>query len=99
LGLPIYRCIRGTNSLEGGVHQNVIRFFGSFNAIPRFADSLLAVYRHMHNLKIGFLHRTGGNYKYHFDIWTCKRIYDLYSSLEQRPPHMVRVDYYLIYYY
>ncbi|ODQ72842.1 hypothetical protein LIPSTDRAFT_277289 [Lipomyces starkeyi NRRL Y-11557] len=30
-GLLLYRCIRGTNSLEGGVHQNLIAKFSHFN--------------------------------------------------------------------
>lgn len=33
-GLPVYRCVRGANSVEGGVHMNVIRNFSSFNANP-----------------------------------------------------------------
>lgn len=40
-GLQLYRCIRGTNSLEGGVHQNLIRKFGSFGAGPKLADAML----------------------------------------------------------
>ena len=33
-GLAVYHCLRGTNSLEGGVHQNLKRHFGAFNASP-----------------------------------------------------------------
>jgi hypothetical protein len=40
-GLSIYRCSRGTNNVEGGIHQNIIRQFGSFNASPRLAVNLL----------------------------------------------------------
>jgi hypothetical protein len=51
-GLPIYRCIRGTNSLEGGVHQNIHRNFASYNAGPQLANCLLSVYCYRHNTKV-----------------------------------------------
>ncbi|KAG2217995.1 hypothetical protein INT45_001538 [Circinella minor] len=36
--LPIYKCFRGTNSVEGGIHQNVIHNLTSFNAGPQLTD-------------------------------------------------------------
>lgn len=51
-GLSIYRCSRGTNNVEGGIHQNIIRRFGSFNASPRLAVNLLRDYCLTHNLKV-----------------------------------------------
>jgi len=33
-GLTVYRTIRGTNSVEGGVHMAVRRVFGSLQASP-----------------------------------------------------------------
>lgn len=58
-GLDLYRCIRGTNSLEGGVHQNLIRKFGSFGAGPELADAMLAEYRLRHNFDVGTMNRLG----------------------------------------
>jgi len=52
-GLLTYRCCRGTNAIEGGVHQNVIRWFGAFNAAPDLAMQLLRDYTLYHNLKAG----------------------------------------------
>ncbi|KAF7727172.1 hypothetical protein EC973_007947 [Apophysomyces ossiformis] len=52
MGLPVYRCIRGTNSVEGGVHQILIRRFGTYNATPRFACNLMTEYKTRHNLDI-----------------------------------------------
>ena len=52
-GLPLYRCCRGTNSLEGGIHQNIIRKFGSFGASPELTDAVLADYRLRHNIDVG----------------------------------------------
>jgi hypothetical protein len=51
-GLNVYRCSRGTNNVEGGVHQNIIRRFGSFNASPRLTVNLLRDYTLTHNLDV-----------------------------------------------
>jgi hypothetical protein len=51
-GVPHYRCLRGTNSVEGGVHQNIIKRFGPYNASPRFAKNLLREYALRHNLMV-----------------------------------------------
>ncbi|KAF7728460.1 hypothetical protein EC973_006013 [Apophysomyces ossiformis] len=51
-GLPLYRCSRGTNSLEGGVHQNIIRNFLSFGAGPHLTGCALADYRLRHNIDV-----------------------------------------------
>ena len=40
-GLTVYRTIRGTNSVEGGVHMAVRRVFGSLQASPELAECLL----------------------------------------------------------
>jgi hypothetical protein len=40
-GLSVYRTIRGTNSVEGGVHMAVRRVFGSLQASPELAECLL----------------------------------------------------------
>ena len=51
-GLPIYRCLRGTNGIEGGIHMNIVKWFGSYNASPQFAVNLLRDYCLCHNLKV-----------------------------------------------
>ena len=40
-GLSIYRTIRGTNSVEGGVHMTIHRVFGSLQASPELAECIL----------------------------------------------------------
>ncbi|KAF8633831.1 hypothetical protein AX17_004351 [Amanita inopinata Kibby_2008] len=80
-GLMRYRCVRGTNGIEGGVHQNVIRWFAAFNASPEFAVELLRDYRQYHNLRVGTLNRTGSPYRGSYDIWTQNRISDLLDRL------------------
>jgi hypothetical protein len=37
-GLTIYRTIRGTNSVEGGVHMTIRRVFGSLQASPELSE-------------------------------------------------------------
>jgi hypothetical protein len=51
-GLTLYRCLRGTNNVEGGIHQNIVKRFGSYNASPRFAINLLRDYCLGHNLRV-----------------------------------------------
>ncbi|KAJ1530052.1 hypothetical protein HK096_008731 [Nowakowskiella sp. JEL0078] len=51
LGLSIFHCIRGTNSLEGGIHQKIVRRFGAFNASVELAECLLVDFRNRHNLE------------------------------------------------
>ena len=59
--LPMYRCSRGTNSLEGGVHQNIIRKFGSFGAGPHMTNCMLADYRLRHNIDVCICTKTNLN--------------------------------------
>ncbi|KAI8805543.1 hypothetical protein BJ742DRAFT_741239 [Cladochytrium replicatum] len=80
-GLMLYHCIRGTNSVEGGVYQKIRRKFGAFNASPRFGDSLLVGFRIRHNLVVGTLNRTGKKYFGHYDIWTVNKIQKLFQLL------------------
>jgi hypothetical protein len=54
-GLPLYRCYRGTNSLEDDAHQNTIRKFGLFGASPQLTDAAMAVYRLRYNLGVSII--------------------------------------------
>ncbi|CEP15283.1 hypothetical protein [Parasitella parasitica] len=51
-GLAKYHCCRGTNSLEGGVHSNIVKKFSSINGSVRLADAALADYRLRHNANV-----------------------------------------------
>ncbi|KAF9540020.1 hypothetical protein CPC08DRAFT_770877 [Agrocybe pediades] len=81
-GLMRYRCSRGTNTIKGGVHQNIIRWFGAFNASPEFVVELLQDYRLYHNLKVGTLNRTGKPYMGSWDIWKRNKISQLTNILD-----------------
>ena len=51
-GLTLYRCCRGTNDVEGGVHQNLIRRFTSFNVSPQRAVNMILDYVSAHNMQV-----------------------------------------------
>jgi hypothetical protein len=80
--LRTYSCIRGTNFVEGGVHQKIIRNFGSFNASPMLADALLAEYRHRHNVDMGIL-RKGSRNAGHYCTWLIDSLKKVSSALMQ----------------
>ena len=80
-GLPIYHCIRGTNSVEGSVHNPIKRNFASLNASPELADALLADFRHRHNCNVGSTHKLGNPYSGHYDPWIDHDILQLRSDI------------------
>jgi hypothetical protein len=80
-GLRLYRCVRGTNSVEGSVHQKIVRQFGSFNASPELADCLLSEYRHRHNVKCAHRNRPAYVFFGHFNTWLIDRIHRVTSLL------------------
>jgi len=79
----LYRCARGTNNVEGGVHRNIIKRFGSYNASAQFSTNLLRDYNLCRNLKVGYYNRTRQQYQGSFDIWTRNRL----SRLLDRTTH------------
>ncbi|KAI8983910.1 hypothetical protein BDB01DRAFT_850553 [Pilobolus umbonatus] len=80
-GLSVYRCLRGTSSVEGGVHQNIIRKFGFFNSSPELANCALAEYRMRHNTEVGIRNRYGVNPFGHHDPWLTQFINKLKMDL------------------
>ena len=58
--LNYYRTIRGTNSIEGGIHMPLRRTFGSLNASPELADALLCNWRDRRNTTVCniFIHKS-----------------------------------------
>ena len=51
-GLTLYRCCHGTNDVEGGVHQNLICQFTSFNVSPQWTVSMILDYVSAHNMQV-----------------------------------------------
>ena len=52
-GLKVYRCLRGTSDIEGGLHQKMNQSFGSWRMGPELADAVIALWRHGHNVRAG----------------------------------------------
>jgi hypothetical protein len=84
-GLPYYRCVRGTNSIEGGIHMQLRRTFGSLHASPELTDALLCNIRHRHNTTVGCFNKTGQQHKSHFDQWIHDEIVELAAEVGIKP--------------
>jgi hypothetical protein len=84
--LPIYRCARGTNSAEGGVHHSGRRHLPISGVSARHASSRLRDFVLMHNLVVGTLNRTGIMYKSHFDVWLLNRLQYLLEATQYLIP-------------
>jgi len=75
-GLPIWRCCRGTNFTEGGVHHSIRDSFPSSSISAQHAVNRMNIFMLRHNLLVGTPNRTGKKYSGHFDIW-------LYNHLQE----------------
>ncbi len=54
-GLPIYRCPRGTNNTEGGVHRHLRTHLPTSGVSPRHMSNCLTEFRLRHNLLVSSL--------------------------------------------
>ncbi|KAJ3821689.1 hypothetical protein F5880DRAFT_1485618, partial [Lentinula raphanica] len=92
-GLNLYRCIRGTNSIEGGLHMLLRRMFGALSASAELTEALLINWLVRRNKTVGYRNRTGRKYKNHFDIWVLDEIVEISSELDVKtsftPPPML----------
>ncbi|KAG0702960.1 hypothetical protein DFH29DRAFT_998915 [Suillus ampliporus] len=88
-GLILYRCCRGTNDVENGVHQNLIRRFTLFNVSPRRTVNMIQEYTICHNMQVGTLNRSGLRYIGHFDVPLKNRV----ASLREHTSHAFRQDF------
>jgi len=79
-GLTVWRCIRGTNFTEGGVHHSIRSCFPDSVVSTRNAVNRLADFQLHHNLRVGTLNRTGHKYSGHDDIWLYD---DLQLTIEE----------------
>ncbi|KAH9475789.1 Werner syndrome ATP-dependent helicase-like protein [Psilocybe cubensis] len=79
--LTIYRCFRGTNMTEGGVHTHLRSHLPSSGASVQHVYSCLADFTLHHNLVVGTFNSTGQKYRSHFSIWLTNSIQERLSFL------------------
>ncbi|PPR06280.1 hypothetical protein CVT24_000821 [Panaeolus cyanescens] len=79
--LPIYRCARGTNATEGGVHTHLRPRLPSGGASVRHADACIHDFVLQHNLRVGTLNSTGQRYKGHYSIWITNQLQERLLAL------------------
>jgi hypothetical protein len=80
-GLNIYKCARGTNFVEGGIHQKIARLFASFNAGPELADCIMAEYRHRHNVDVQRTRKGVYPNFLHYDVWILNELKSITTRL------------------
>ncbi|KAJ6612877.1 hypothetical protein B0H10DRAFT_2050822, partial [Mycena sp. CBHHK59/15] len=81
-GLYLYRCIRGSNYPEGGVHRHLLSHLPTSGAGIRHANASLKDFICRHNLVVGTFNSTGKRYKGHYSIWLTNELQELLSFLE-----------------
>ncbi|KAF9011526.1 hypothetical protein BDZ89DRAFT_1167480 [Hymenopellis radicata] len=84
-GLTVYRTVRGTNSVEGGVHMAVRRVFGSLKASAELAEKILVYWIFRRNQSVGYRNRTGQKFRGHFDMWVSDEIVEITTLLDVMP--------------
>ncbi|CAK5264360.1 unnamed protein product [Mycena citricolor] len=84
-GLTVYRTVRGTNSVEGGVHMAVRRIFGSLRASPELAESIYCYWIFRRNQSVGHHNRTGTKFRSHYDLWVTDETVEIASHLNVDP--------------
>eukprot|EP00466_Bigelowiella_natans_P009731 jgi/Bigna1/137791/aug1.41_g12499 len=82
-GLPLWRCARGTNSVEG-VHQKTTKLFRGANLSVQLADCILRDFVHHHNTGVGSKNRSLPNFG-HTQVWVEERTQPLCMELFGKP--------------
>ncbi|KAJ7586237.1 hypothetical protein C8J56DRAFT_1052609 [Mycena floridula] len=81
-GLPIYRCMRGTNWTEGGVHTHLLSRLPTSGVSIRHLIACLIDFILRHNLLVGTFNSTGKPFLGHTSIWTTHEIQEMLILLE-----------------
>ncbi|KAJ7662182.1 hypothetical protein DFH06DRAFT_1325495 [Mycena polygramma] len=92
-GLTIWHDLRGTNSLEGGVHRPVRDQFASLGASVELTVALLSDFCYRKNVESGSRHREGVEYDGHYDPWIEDDIDIVFQSLPFDAPRQTRPGY------
>ncbi|KAJ7213648.1 hypothetical protein B0H12DRAFT_1275445, partial [Mycena haematopus] len=76
-GLRLYRCIRGTNFTEGGVHTHLRSRLPTSGVSIRHVNACLKDFILRHNLVVGTFNSTGRCYHRHYSIWLINELEEL----------------------
>jgi hypothetical protein len=79
--LPSYRCIRGTNSNEGTVHQKLIPKFGAQNAGPRLSYTMLLDFSVHNNMKAAIRNKGQRDHGHH-DPWLLDELSEAMNNMD-----------------
>ncbi|KAI3636130.1 hypothetical protein MIR68_005482 [Amoeboaphelidium protococcarum] len=80
-GLTLYRCIRGSSSVEGAVHQKLAMKLQPWNAGPKYADLAAAVLRNRYNVRASQRNRPGFPTIGHYDHDLIDKIQDITQKI------------------
>ncbi|KAF9041798.1 hypothetical protein BDZ89DRAFT_317341 [Hymenopellis radicata] len=83
-GLPLYRCCRGTNYTEGGVHRTMHAVMPINGVSPRHMNNRLLDYIYGHNVDVGTYNSTGHRYSGHYDLWLTNKRQRIINSEQLR---------------
>jgi hypothetical protein len=72
-GLQKWKCLRGTNNVEGGPHGDIYRKFGALNAGPRLSVNCLTDHRTWYNLQAYARHVCGVDWNFHHNLGLINR--------------------------
>ncbi|KAF8958387.1 hypothetical protein BDZ97DRAFT_2047280 [Flammula alnicola] len=72
-GLQKWKCLRGTNNVEGGPHGDIYQKFGALHAGPRLTVNCLTDHRTWYNLQAFAKHIFGVDWDYHHDLGLINR--------------------------
>ncbi|KAJ7138769.1 hypothetical protein C8R43DRAFT_955243 [Mycena crocata] len=92
-GLTVWHSDRGTNGLEGGIHNPVRRYFKSLGASVEMGIALLSDSCFRKNLQSGSLHGDSVIYDGHYDTWVEDDIDITYRSLPFKEPRTMHSGY------
>ena len=91
-GLPVWRCCRGTNFVEGGVHHSIRDCFPPSGITARHAVNRLNFFMLKHNLFVGTPNRTGKRWNGHCEIWEYNHLQQITEKTRDLVPDSQIID-------
>jgi hypothetical protein len=73
-GLNLFRCIRGSNCLEGGLHKNLSKKVSCVGASLKYADLFINYFIYRYNRDASVRNRIGEEDYGHYDLDVCAKV-------------------------